>query len=105
MKNKSSALTAVYLATFFYAIHYAITLYIESSFLSKFVPTGSVGLIFTSAAIMSIVMLFNLPPLLRRFGNYKLLLTAATVDAISLLLLSFLPVKEVVIFFFVTHLV
>ncbi len=105
MKNKSSALTAVYLATFFYAIHYALTLYIESSFLSKFLPTESVGLIFTSAAIVSIVMLFNLPPLLRRFGNYKLLLTAATVDAISLLLLSFLPVKEVVIFFFVTHLV
>ena len=105
MKNKSNALTAVYLATFFYAIHYALTLYIESSFLSKFLPTESVGLIFTSAAIVSIVMLFNLPPLLRRFGNYKLLLTAATVDAISLLLLSFLPVKEVVIFFFVTHLV
>jgi MFS family permease len=105
MKNKSSALTAVYLATFFYAIHYALTLYIESSFLSKFLPTESVGLIFTSAAIVSIVMLFNLPPLLRRFGNYKLLLTAATVDAISLLLLSFLPIKEIVIFFFVTHLV
>ena len=105
MKNKSSALTAVYLATFFYAIHYALTLYIESSFLSKFLPTESVGLILTSAAIVSIVMLFNLPPLLRRFGNYKLLLTAATVDAISLLLLSFLPIKEIVIFFFVTHLV
>ena len=105
MKNKSSALTAVYLATFFYAIHYAITLYIESSFLSKFVPTGSVGLIFTSAAIMSIVMLFNLPPLLRRFGNYKLLLTAATIEAISLFLLAVLPIQEAVILFFITHLV
>jgi len=105
MKNKSSALTAVYLATFFYAIHYAITLYIESSFLSKFVPTGSVGLIFTSAAIMSIVMLFNLPPLLRRFGNYKLLLTAATIEATSLFLLAVLPIQEAVILFFITHLV
>lgn len=105
MKNKSSALTAVYLATFFYAIHYAITLYIESSFLSKFVPTGSVGLIFTSAAIISIVMLFNLPPLLRRFGNYKLLLTAATIEAISLFLLAVLPTQEAVILFFITHLV
>ncbi len=105
MKNKSSALTAVYLATFFYAIHYAITLYIESSFLSKFVPTGSVGLIFTSAAIVSIVMLFNLPPLLRRFGNYKLLLTAATIEAISLFLLAVLPIQEAVILFFITHLV
>lgn len=103
MKNKSSSLTAVYLATFFYAIHYALTLYVESSFLGKFLPSESIGLMFTTAAFASIVILFNLPPLLRKFGNYNLLIAAAISEAIALLFLAAMPTKEVVIFFFVAH--
>jgi MFS family permease len=103
MKNKSSTLTVVYLATFFYAIHYAITLYIESSFLGKFLPAGSVGLMFTTSALVSIIILFNLPAILRKIGNYKLLITAVTIEAVALLLLATTPEWEIVVLFFVIH--
>lgn len=103
MKNKNSALVAVYLATFFYAIHYSLTLYIESSFLSNFIPTGSVGLIFTVAALASIIVLFNLPPFLRKFGNYKLIIIATITEIIALFLISVITMPEIIVFFFVVH--
>lgn len=103
MSNKSSTLTAIYLATFFYAIHYSLTLYIESSFLSNFIPTESVGLIFTVAALASIIVLFNLPPFLRRFGNYRLAITATITEIVALFLISTITTPGVIVFFFVVH--
>ncbi|MFA5841809.1 MAG: MFS transporter [Candidatus Paceibacterota bacterium] len=103
MKNKSNTLTVVYLASFFYALHYAIILYIGSSFLGKFLSTESVGLMFTTAALVSIIILFNLPPILRRFGNYRLLISAVILEAATLFILATMPSRETVIFFFVVH--
>lgn len=103
MQNKSKTLTIIYLATFFYAIHYAITLYIESSFLGKFLSTESVGLMFTTAALMSIIILFNLPPLLRKFGNYYLLLGAVLFEIVALFFLATVSSRETLILFFIAH--
>ena len=103
MSQIKHALPIVYLATFFYSLHYALTLYIESSFLGTFLPTQSVGLLFTVAAIISVLILFNFSSILRRFGNYSVILTAVIFEAAALFVLSDVSDWRLMAAFFIIH--
>ena len=79
----------VYLTSFLYSFHYALPLYIESSFLSQFLSTeGAVGLVFSFAAIFTVAYTFLLPRILRRFGNYRATLAIMGTEVLALLSLA-----------------
>lgn len=66
----------MYLSSFLYSFHYALPLYIESSFIVQFLPTEHmVGIIFSVAAIFTAITTFLFPRFLRRVGNYRATLT------------------------------
>lgn len=98
-----SRLHAIYLVTFFYALHYAVTLYVESSFLNHYVEAGSVGLLFTGAAALSILIHFRFPDIIRRLGNYALILILAAAEIAALVILATGPSREIALFTFTIH--
>jgi MFS family permease len=69
-------------------MQYGLVLYINSSFLELSVGEKIVGLVFTIAALLSILVLLEMPRILNRFGNYKTAIFFAISNAVSLILLG-----------------
>lgn len=104
ISSKNPLFILVYLASFFYSFHYALPIYIESSFISGFLSTEkAVGLLFSIAALFSAIFTFLFPRILRRFGNYKATLTAMGLEIIALLALAFFTTPTIVIPIFILH--
>ncbi|MEK7614515.1 MAG: MFS transporter [Patescibacteria group bacterium] len=103
MPIKNKAILILYTVAFFSAIHYALTLYIESSFLEGFLSDRYVGLFYAVAFFMSIVVAVRMPWLLSRFGNYRVTLALILFEVISLFGLSVVEERVFVLFLFVFH--
>jgi MFS family permease len=78
----------IYLVVFLFTLHFTPATYIESSFLEQFMPTERVGLVFSLAAILTIIAFFVITKLLRRFGNFKVFSVIIFVEIISLLVMA-----------------
>ncbi len=76
---RNNPLLFVYLLSFFFTLHVAVPVYIESSFLGTLVSEKSVGIIFALAYGLSAIALFVIPRVLRVLGDFRvtLLLLAA----------------------------
>jgi MFS family permease len=77
------------LAYFIFTIHYALLLYVSSSFLERFVPESSIGLVYAVASAITICLLAKTPALVKRFGNYKVTLAFLFALGVSSVALSF----------------
>lgn len=101
---KKTILMLVYGASFFYSFHYALPLYIESSFISQFLSTEKmIGIIFAIAASFTIATTFLFPRLLKRFGNYYLTLTTTGIEVLVLIALAAVSTPFIVIPLFIIH--
>lgn len=81
----SRALFILYLVGFLFALNQALPAYINSTFLSGFTTEKTVGMIYTTASAITVVLFFLLPRLLRRFGNYRLAFWLFVLDGIAML--------------------
>lgn len=91
----------VYLTSFLYSFHYALPIYIESSFIAQYLSTEkAVGLIFSFSAIFTVAYTFLLPRILKRFGNYRATLAVMGVEIITLLALALIsaPIPTIILF-------
>lgn len=79
---------SLYVATIFYSLHYALVLYLGSSFLAQFVNISSVSLIYIVSAAATTFFAFQLSHFLNRFSNYKVALAAGTLELITLILIA-----------------
>ncbi len=94
----------VYLTSFLYSFHYSLPLYIESSFITQFLPTEKmVGVIFATAAIFTSIFTFLLPRILRRFGNYRATLTAMGLEVGTLVALATFTNPILIVPLFIFH--
>jgi MFS family permease len=66
-------LVVIFIAVFFFSLHFAATLYINSSFLQHFFSLRAVGLLYVVGAIGNILLFLKAPALLNRFGIRKFL--------------------------------
>ncbi|MBI3634198.1 MAG: MFS transporter [Candidatus Yonathbacteria bacterium] len=102
--SQKTLLILVYVASFFYSFHYALPLYIESSFISQFLSAEKmVGIVFAVAAIFTIILTFLFPRFLRRFGNYKITLAVMGLESVTLLFLAIMGSPFIVIPLFILH--
>lgn len=76
------------LGYFLFTLHFALAVYINSSFLEGFISVERVGFVFTVAAVMGLVVLTQIERALVRFGDIKVMLGLGMLDAIALFGLS-----------------
>ena len=79
---------ALYVASIFYSLHYALTLYLASSFIERYTGLEKVGLVYTFASILSIYFVFSISGLLNKFSNYKIMMSTLLLEIFVLLVLS-----------------
>lgn len=102
MFKANSKLKNIFLLGFLLALHLAFVSYVSSSFLSLFSGEKNVSLIYVAGSLTSILMLFLVPGILRHRGVYKFILWSSGLNALALLLLSYLknPFGIVPVFIF-----
>lgn len=74
----------VYILAFIFTLHIALSAYANSSFLALNVGTKYVGILYTIASIITLLLLSNTSVILKYFGNRKLVLILLVVNMISL---------------------
>lgn len=87
--QKKKLLTIVYLSTTFYAAHNFITYFIFSDYLNQYFNKLSLSLIFVLAASSSILISNFFGDFLKRYTNYKTLISVILIQIISTVFLIF----------------
>ncbi len=79
----------IYLIGFIFALSIALMSYINSSFISSFLNAKYVGAIYALGSITSILTLLIVNKIFRKIGSYKFLLTAMTLNVLSIFMLAY----------------
>ncbi len=81
--RQSKLLNTLFWANIFISFHYALIIYINSSFLSNFFTETQVSALYIIASLLDTIILLNASKILNKLGSYRF-----TIYAISLELLS-----------------
>ncbi|MEI6296941.1 MAG: MFS transporter [bacterium] len=84
-KEKNWTVFFIYLTTFITAIGYAFVIYINSSFLGKFIDEKYISSLYIIGSIFTLIILSNISHILKKIGHYKMMLGIITLEALSLL--------------------
>jgi MFS family permease len=79
----SSKAWPIFVANFFFSIHFAATLYINSSFLGHFFPPSIVGLLYVFGALGNVFFLMNAERMLSALGSKGFLLFFSVTTLVS----------------------
>lgn len=81
---KTTKIKRMYLLSFIFALHISISAYISSVFLTQFVRENYVGILYTLASLLTLILLTKSSSILKDFGNRKLTLIFLIVNMLSL---------------------
>ncbi len=101
--KESRRLTLLYIALLVLSVHWAIVIYINSSFLGQFVSGTQVGLLYAIGSLLSLLLFFHTPTLLKTLGNYKLTIFFGTLEILAVLGMAVAISAPFAIFFFLLH--
>ena len=94
---------ALYSALVLLSFHWAVVLYINSSYLGQFMSERSVGVLYTFGSLVTIGIFLSVTKLLTRRGNYTLTLVFALLECITLLLMALTHTAWIAMLLFVVH--
>ena len=86
---KKKLLSIVYFSTVFYALHNFITYFIFSEYLSQYFSKFGLSMIYTLSAFTSIIISNFFGDFLKKFSNYKTLITVLIIQFIATTILAF----------------
>lgn len=84
MKSHRLKIKRIYLLSFLFTFHIAITSYVNSTFLSGIVSEKYVGLLYTLSSLLALGVLIKIVKILKRTGNKKLILILLILNMLGL---------------------
>lgn len=81
----TTKLHRIYILSFLFSLHLAISAYVNSTFLSQVVGEHYVGLLYTVAAFITLLLLSNTRVILKQLGNKKLTIITLLLNMLGLL--------------------
>lgn len=103
-ENKSWRRLA-YTAGFFLNLSLAVSAYVNSSFIQRFVSEARVGLIYSLAAILSLLLALAVNRLTKSWGNKKILISLTVLNLAALFILNAYPDQPIALGALVAYLV
>ncbi|OHA97213.1 MAG: hypothetical protein A3E02_02150 [Candidatus Zambryskibacteria bacterium RIFCSPHIGHO2_12_FULL_38_34] len=101
--NLNKRLIAVYWGGFFVTAHYALVVYINSSFLSQFVSNDVLDVLYIAGSVLSIVFLSLAPFFFRKYGSLLTFLFFIALEMITVFGLGVTDMKALIIPLFIIH--
>ena len=93
----------VYDAMLILSLHWALVLYINSTFLKQFVSDAAVGALYTIGSALTLIAFLFTARVLRKLGNYTLTLSLACIEVLVLVGLAFSESLRVAVPLFILH--
>jgi MFS family permease len=81
---KLAKISRVYILSFIFALHIAISAYVNSTFLTGIIKEDYVGILYTIAFLLTLLLLIKNSSILKNFGNRKLIILFLIINMISL---------------------
>jgi len=81
---KTKKIKRIYILSFIFSLHIALSAYINSIFLTGIISEKYVGVLYTLASVVTLILLSNSANVLKNFGNRRLILTFLTFNMLSL---------------------
>lgn len=103
MLKSKKTFSLVYSFAFFWALSGALVSYIQSSYLSQFVRLQYVGLFVAAATLATLVAIWGMPRLVRRYNDYHVSFILIVTLAASYFLLAHLTNGWLVLVFFIVN--
>jgi MFS family permease len=94
---------SMYTALLIFSFHWAIVLYINSSYLKQFASEHIIHGLFILSAILTIIGFFSATHVLTRIGNYRLILLLTSIEFCVLLGMAYTTTPFVALMLFVLH--
>ena len=79
-----SKINRIYVLSFLFSIHIALSAYVNSTFLSGIISEKYVGMLFTLSSLVTLILLSRTSNILKYFGNRKLTLILLIINMASL---------------------
>jgi len=99
--KQSRLLNVVFLSHIFLSFHYYLVIYVNSSFLDKFFSENQISILYIIGSTINILLLLNISKILNKVGNYKTVVYAIIVEAISILGLILSTNSFLIAFYFI----
>jgi hypothetical protein len=101
-------LSAIYISNLILAFHFALIVYINSSFLEQSFNASKLGILYIAGSFINLIILLNASKLLRRFGNFKLILSFIILELIAVGGLAWVGFQQIsnlplIAFLFILH--
>lgn len=74
----------MYIVSFFFALHIALSAYVSSTFLTQFISEKYVGALYTTSYIIALLVISRSSIVLKHFGNKKLIMSLLLINMASL---------------------
>ncbi len=95
--------TALYAAVVLLSLHWALVLYINSSYLEQFVPASTIGILYTVGSAVTMVAFYIVAKVLGRRGNYYVTLLLALLELKVLATMAFTDNVYIAVAVFLVH--
>jgi hypothetical protein len=101
--KQNRLLNTLFLSNIFVSFHYALVIYINSSFLSNYFSATQVSALYLIGSILDTILLLNASKILQKVGSYKFTLGAITFELLSTLGLMSSNNPTLVALYFLIH--
>lgn len=81
---KTKKLKRMYVISFLFTLHIALSAYVNSTFLTQIISEKYVGILYTASYLVALILLFRSSIILKHFGNRKLILSLLLINMMSL---------------------
>jgi hypothetical protein len=101
--RKKKTFTPVYTAMLLLSLHWALVLYVNSTYLKLFAETSTINSFFIIGSLVTTVSLFFLARALNAFGNYKITVALGILELLTLVGIAYSTIPFLVILLFIIH--
>lgn len=104
-KKTHKHLIPLYAASLLLWFHTLIVAYINSSFLEQFLPTTSIGTVYTLGSALSVLIFLFVSRVLHKVGNFKMTMSLLLLNLLAVVGMAFAESLRVAIPLFLVHII
>ncbi|MFZ2621056.1 MAG: MFS transporter [Minisyncoccia bacterium] len=103
--KQGKLLNTLFLSNIFISFHYALIIYVNSSYLNNFFSETQVSTLYILGSIIDTVLLLYASKILEKIGNYKFIIYTVLIEFIATLVIAISNSPFFIGLFFLTHMV
>jgi MFS family permease len=101
--RKKGDFPAFYSALLLLSLHWAIVVYVNSSYLEQFVSHTAIGALYICSTLLTIIIFLSISPLLTRYGNVRITLWCTAIEFLALVGMAFAASPLTALLLFIVH--